>query len=103
MADIAPNMTNLSIYGRVVSVSVTGEPLPAVLRSRQQPAGGQSQSCLSQHMSQPLLLLPVAAAAPGRGAVRGVQVVELGIRDASGETRLLCCGREAVADALTCR
>lgn len=102
MANVAPNMTNLSIYGQVVSVSVTGETLPAVIPPRQHLAGGQSQTSLSQQMSKPLLLLPPATATDG-GGVRDVHVVELQLRDESGEIQILCCGQEAVMGALACR
>ncbi|CAM9247483.1 unnamed protein product [Sphacelaria rigidula] len=102
VANIAPNMTNLSIYGQVVSVSVTGETLPAVIPPRQHLAGGQSQTSLSQQMSKPLLLLPPATATDG-GGVRDVHVVELQLRDESGEIQILCCGQEAVVGALACR
>lgn len=100
MADIAPNMVNLSIYGQVVSVSVPHDPFPAALPPRQPPTDGHSQSNISHLHQRPPTL---AAAASGPRVTGGAQVVEVGIRDSSGETRVLCCGREAVMDALTCR
>lgn len=90
-------MSNVSIYGQVVSVRVPSAALPAVIPSR---AGltGHNQASLTQPQSNQPLLPPAANVTGGEG-----QVVELGIRDARGETRVLCCGRGAAVDALRCR
>lgn len=101
VADLAPNMSNVSIYGQVVSVCVPSAPLPAVLPCR---AGlmGHNQASLTQPQLEQSLLFPLAGANVAAGG-EGKAVVELVIRDERGETRVLCCGRGAAVDALRCR
>lgn len=100
VADLAPNMINLSLYGQVVHVSVDGVCLPQILPARPQFASqSQHQARLSQAQSKPLL----SGTHTDTSYTDGVQVVELSIRDESGETEILCSGVEAVQDALRCR
>lgn len=89
-------MSNASVYGQVVSVRVPKGPLPAVLPSRSGLARVNQES-LSQVHSKPLLLQPPCVSS------RALEVVELEIRDARGQARVLCCGRKAAGDALRCR
>lgn len=95
VADLAPNMSNVSVYGQVVSVCVPAEPLPAVLPSRPGSSSANQRS-LSQPLSRQLARQPPTRA----GGVRAVEIV---IGDSRGEARVLCCGREAALDALRCR
>lgn len=88
-------MTNVFFYGQVVSVGVPTVPLPAVLLGRQTPASAYRGS-LSQPQSKQLLQQPLSDA-------DGVRVVEVVMRDAGGEARVLCFGGEATSDALGCR
>ena len=96
MADLSANMSNVSVYGQVVSIGVPTSPLPAVLPSRPVPASANRGSVLSQAQSRQLLQQPASHA-------ESVAVVEVVIRDAGGEARVLCFGREAASDALVCR
>ncbi|CBJ48415.1 hypothetical protein Esi_0002_0212 [Ectocarpus siliculosus] len=115
VTDLAPNMSNASIYGQVVSVaSVPGSSLPAILP----PSRGMSSSSssLSQLPLKPVMLMQQQqqqqeeeeagmglVAARGAAAAAAANVVELLIRDDRGTARVLCCGRKAAADALRCR
>ncbi|CAM9360129.1 unnamed protein product, partial [Ectocarpus sp. 4 AP-2014] len=115
VTDLAPNMSNASIYGQVVSVaSVPGSSLPAILP----PSRGMSlaSSSLSQLPLKPVMLMQQQqqqlqqqesgiglVAGRGAAAAAAAKVVELLIRDDRGTARVLCCGCKAVADALRCR
>ncbi|CAM9247462.1 unnamed protein product [Laminaria digitata] len=96
VADLIPNMSNASVYGQVISVLVPEGPLPAVLSTRSGLASANQES-LSQLHSKPLLLQPPCVSSSA------LEVVELGIRDARGQARVLCCGHKAAGDALRCR
>lgn len=113
VADLAPDMSNVSIYGQVISVSVRDATLPIALRhpttassvSGMQHASflePQSRSLLSQHQQDQRRQHQTASGShdPRGGDTR---VVELGIRDAGGEARIFCCGRDAALDALRSR
>ncbi|CAM9473095.1 unnamed protein product [Pylaiella littoralis] len=122
VSDLAPNMSNVSVYGQVVYVvCVPGSSLPAVLppsRTTTSAAGGGSRntqpststssSFLSQLPVKHVMLLQQqqqerqqpSKDSTGFGAAN---VVELWIRDEGGKARVLCCGRKAAADALRCR
>lgn len=89
-------MSNASVYGQVISVLVPEGPLPAVLSTRSGLASANQES-LSQLHSKPLLLQPPCVSSSA------LEVVELGIRDARGQARVLCCGHKAAGDALRCR
>lgn len=97
VADLKPNMSNASVYGQVVSVRVPEGPLPAVLSTRSGLARVNQESLTQLHSKPVLLLQP-----PGLSS-SALEVVELGIRDARGQARVLCCGRKAASDALRCR
>ncbi|CAB1111368.1 unnamed protein product [Ectocarpus sp. CCAP 1310/34] len=117
VTDLAPNLSNASIYGQVVSVaSVPGSSLPAILP----PSRGMSSlsSSLSQLPLKPVMLMQqelqqlqqqesgmglVAGRGAAAAAAAAAKVVELLIRDDRGTARVLCCGRKAAADALRCR
>lgn len=100
MADIGPNMVNLSLYGEVVSVAARETSLPAILPSRLQLASqSQQQASLSGSYPQPVVIL-----APSKSiGVDEALVLELTIRDASGQATIFCSGQEGVRDALRCR
>lgn len=89
-------MSNATVYGEVVSVCMSQAPLIAVLPCRPASASVNQASLSQPQWKQQLLPQP-------SNATGGAQVAELRIRDARGEARILCCGREAVVDALRCR
>lgn len=105
MSDLAPNLSNVSLYGQVVSVvCVTGSSLPAVLppsraATSANQASASSSSFLSQLPSKPVMLMQQQQ----QQKSRSMKVVELWVRDEGGKARVFCCGRKAVADALRCR
>lgn len=100
VADVVPNTANLSLYGQVVRVSVRDAPLPAVLPACPRlPSQSQRHSGLSQPQPKWFALPGTPAGADPKEA----PVAELAVRDGSGETTILCLGKQAVEDALRCR
>ncbi|CAM9796151.1 unnamed protein product [Scytosiphon promiscuus] len=134
VSDLSPNMSNVSIYGQVVSVGcVPCASLPAVMppsrgsssnhnhntnnhnkknkmefNKRQGPSSSASPplkpATLVQQPKDGFASLPAGpVAASAAAAETAGKVVELWIRDEGGRARVLCCGRRAATDALTCR
>eukprot|EP00903_Cladosiphon_okamuranus_P008777 g8408.t1 len=110
VSDLAPNLSNVSIYGQVVSVvCVAGSSLPAVLPPSRTTASGNQASAISSaissssSLSQQLPLKPVMLHRHQQRQPSSAKVVELWVRDDGGTARVFCCGRRAAADALRCR
>eukprot|EP00752_Nemacystus_decipiens_P006458 g5816.t1 len=108
VSDLAPNLSNVSVYGQVISVAcVAGSSLPAVLppsratASANQASAPSSSSFLSQQPLKPVMLLQQQPRRQRQAS--STKVVELWVRDDGGKARVFCCGRRAAADALRCR
>ena len=114
VSDLAPNLSNVSVYGQVVSVAcVAGSSLPPVLppsraAASANQASAPSSSFLSQLPLKPVMLLHQQQRQQQQQQQQhrqasSAKVVELWVRDEGGKARVFCCGRRAAADALRCR